>query len=826
MPARRLPQTPVLSRFETRAQRFTFLVLTLALLAIAGATVLSARTQIGLASPGFVVWRNLVVPAIGTPGWPGSRAGVPLREVVVAVGDAPVHDAAELRAIVRAAPLGAKLRYVFARNGVEHAVVVPTTRLRWRDVLPVYAPYWLDGIAFFVVGLVVFYFRPALPAARAALALGTILGSVLVLASDVFAASWLDRLYFCVESLTPGALLHFALCFPEEKRIARRRPWLKLAVYLPFVPFAVVQNLALSSAPERHLAANDLVYTSIAVAGLVLVASLVHTVRASENALARQQAKVVMAGVALAALVPSLGILAIIVGRLAVPMNLLAPFYIVYPLSIGYAIARHDLFSVDRYLRTGVVYGALSLIVFVSYAGVVLLGEAWLGPGEHLPGGVVPVYVLIVLVVLDPLRSAIQRGVDRLFDRQAYSYRATVLETSRALASVLDTDRIAAIVIDTLTHAMAVESAVLLLFGDDQAAVRTYGEPPARAAEAARLFPAGDATLAAATRAERPISKYDAAADARTSTRGGIDFARFAALGTTLLFPLRFDARPLGVLLVGDKRSGAFYTDEDIQLLGTLANQCALALNNAHAYEIIRKTQAELVDAERMAAVGELASSVAHGIRNPLAGIRAAAQLAREDVEADSEVAESLDDIVAASDRLERRVRSILDLARPVACAPRREDSNAFLRAFAAGLRERLPSGMRLATALDPDLPPARFDRFCLTEVLDALAVNAVESQGGTGSIELRSRLEQNGGPPRVAISVADRGPGIDAARLPRVFDLFYTSKPTGTGVGLAMAKRLVERQGGTIEATSPAGGGAVFTVRLPVAESAGTASA
>ena len=67
-----------------------------------------------------------------------------------------------------------------------------------------------------------------------------------------------------------------------------------------------------------------------------------------------------------------------------------------------------------------------------------------------------------------------------------------------------------------------------------------------------------------------------------------------------------------------------------------------------------------------------------------------------------------------------------------------------------------------------------------------------------------------------VAIAVRDDGPGIDAARLQRVFELFYTTKPTGTGVGLAMAKRLVERQGGTIDAASTVGEGATFTIRLP----------
>ena len=91
------------------------------------------------------------------------------------------------------------------------------------------------------------------------------------------------------------------------------------------------------------------------------------------------------------------------------------------------------------------------------------------------------------------------------------------------------------------------------------------------------------------------------------------------------------------------------------------------------------------------------------------------------------------------------------------------------------------------------------------------------QAMGQSGSIHLASRVERDGANgARVAITVTDSGPGIDASRLPRVFDLFYTTKPTGTGVGLAMAKRLVERQGGSIEVVSAPGAGATFTLRLP----------
>jgi signal transduction histidine kinase len=811
----------VLSHFENRAEKAAFIGFALVLAALVLATIGSAATRVGRPWPGFVVWRNLVVPAIGAPAWPGNRAGIPLRAVVVSVDGVPVHDAQRFREIVRSAPPDRPVVYELRHDRQTIRVEVPTSRLAWRDILPVYVPYWIDGIAFFGVGLIVFYFRPGLPAARATLVAGANLGAVLILASDVFSAFWLDRLYFLCESLTAGGLLHFALCFPEEKLIVRRHPWLKWAVYLPFVPLGLAQNAFLNGDPERHLALNDLVYTAIAAAGLTLVASLAHSFTTSRSPLARQQAKIALAGVGFAAFVPSLGILAIVLLGADVPMNLIAPFFLVYPLSIGYAIARHDLFSVDRYLRLGAVYAAISLVVFLAYAGLVLGSESLLGAGRNLSRALVPAYVLLVVLAFDPLRAAIQRVVDRLFYRQAVSYRATVEGTSRVLASVLDSDRVASTVLGTLTETMAIEWAVLVIRGEEPGELRSFARPPEKRAAVGAALAERPEWLAGVVARTRPLTRYDPMrrpAQHRGSAAPP-DAALLERVGATLAFPVRFETEPIGVLVVGEKKSGAFYTDDDLHLIETLVHQSALALTNARAYEIIRRTQAELVEAERLAAVGELASTVAHGIRNPLAGIRAAAQVAREDVPAESPVGESLDDIIAEADRLEARVRSILDLVRAGGAESQIGDLNGFLRQYVAMQRGRLPETVRIELEADPHVPHFGFDAVQFTETLDVVVTNAAEAIGGSGEIRLRTALETNGsGRPCVAIAVSDDGPGMDAARLDRVFDLFYTTKPSGTGVGLAMARRLLERQGGTIEAASEPGRGATFTLRLPIA--------
>ena len=776
----------------------------------------SVATQLQRPWPGFAVWSNLVVPAIGSEDWPGIRAGIPLRTVLVAADGQSLRDAAQLRALVDRHPAGTDIAYTFARNGDTRTVTVPTAVLHWDDALPAYAGYLLAGLAFFSTALIVFHFRPRLPAARASLALGAVLGGAMVLALDLFSAGWLERLYFVAESLMPAALLHFALCFPEERAIVRRHPALRWLVYLPFLPLAVAQNVALRSDPELHLRLNDWAYTA-------------HRLRRPGHL---RLAPAQLRRGALAAGAPAGQGRA----RRGDRRRLL---------SQSRPPGDHRLRPADPDEPAGAVLPLLPAVDRLRdrsprpvqrrprpaprrrlrrhlRPGRALLRRRWCwasrrltGGNRQLPTGVVPVYLFAVVVLFHPLQVRIQRLVDRLFFRQAYSYRGTVEATSRVLATARHTDAIADTVLTTLTGVMQIEWAVLAV-RHAGTAPRTFAAPPESAARSAAAL-ADDALLEQLARGPRLFAAVDGLRSSAGPAAGAA--ARLGDLGIALVLPLRFRDEPLGVVLLGDKRSGAYYSGDDLDLLATLMHQTALALTNARAYEVIGETQAELVRAERFAAVGELASAVAHGIRNPLAGIRGVAQVAREDVAEDSRLARDLDMVMAEADRLEKRVRTILDLSRPQAMQVASGDLRPVLSELADALRHRLPAGVRLDLDLPADLPPARFDAARLDEVVETVILNAIEAMGGRGTIRLSARGANGAEPPaQVVIAIADSGPGIPANAIDRVFDLFYTTKSSGTGVGLAMARRLIEHQGGTITAASPPGGGAVFTINLRAA--------
>jgi two-component system, NtrC family, sensor kinase len=237
----------------------------------------------------------------------------------------------------------------------------------------------------------------------------------------------------------------------------------------------------------------------------------------------------------------------------------------------------------------------------------------------------------------------------------------------------------------------------------------------------------------------------------------------------------------------------------------------------------LERTQAQLVQSEKLASIGEMAAAVAHGLRNPLASLRAAAQLVLHHPEAPSS-REHLDAIVAEVDRLDRRISHLLSFSRPAPFHPLQESVprlvEGLLPAFTQPLRER-----RVDLQLDlPDaLPEVRVDPMQLEQALVEIVSNALDAMPSGGCLRIAASADgDTASSGYVTIEVADTGPGIPGHVLPSVCEPFFTTRQEGTGLGLAIAKRYVEQNGGRLEIASRPGATSV-RVRLPVAQAEAT---
>ena len=238
-----------------------------------------------------------------------------------------------------------------------------------------------------------------------------------------------------------------------------------------------------------------------------------------------------------------------------------------------------------------------------------------------------------------------------------------------------------------------------------------------------------------------------------------------------------------------------------------------------------RKLRARMQQQERLAAVGALAASIAHEIRNPLASIAGSVELLAGELELSGEHRVLLDLIIKESDRLNALIGEFLDFTRERQPSPEVLDPSVLLREVLRLLRQRSEAGEQLRLTLGAEDAPAQVeaDPGMLKQVLLNLLLNAAQAVNWRGALKVTlaqapaSDCEKGATGHCLTIDVADDGPGIAAADKEHVFEPFFTTKPGGTGLGLAIAHRLVRLHGGQLELVESEGPGAVFRVRLPL---------
>jgi signal transduction histidine kinase len=228
----------------------------------------------------------------------------------------------------------------------------------------------------------------------------------------------------------------------------------------------------------------------------------------------------------------------------------------------------------------------------------------------------------------------------------------------------------------------------------------------------------------------------------------------------------------------------------------------------------LQRQEAESLRAEQLAAVGQLAASIAHEVRNPLTSVKLLVGAAlsghcpRGLSEADLQV------IHNEVGRLERKVQSLLDFARPLEIGREPQDIAEVVRQVLELVRERLThQAVRLTLELPSGPVAAELDADQFKGVLVNLIFNALDIMPGGGELGVRLARCTDG---TVRLTVEDTGPGIDAKVADRLFTPFFSTKPTGTGLGLSVSRRIVQAHGGTLTAANRAAGGACFTITLP----------
>ncbi len=296
----------------------------------------------------------------------------------------------------------------------------------------------------------------------------------------------------------------------------------------------------------------------------------------------------------------------------------------------------------------------------------------------------------------------------------------------------------------------------------------------------------------------------------------------------TAIAPLVAKDRVIGVVIADNLYSETPVESGDVQLLDTLARQAGLALDNARAYEQLQKAQKDLLAADRLVVIGELAARISHEIRNPLATIGGWARNLTRKADNPAEVQRKAVIIMDEVKRLEELLTDVLGMSRARPLNLEANQINEIIeRALMLAEADIRANNVRVERQLEADLPLTLVDRSRLLQALLNIIRNGAQAMSDkeSGLLSIATRLTRPSEevlaahpdtPSLIDIEIRDNGRGISQQALKQVFDPFFSTKLSGSGLGLSVTRRIVQDHGGEIEVYSEPDQGTTFVLRLP----------
>ncbi|MBU2567881.1 MAG: GAF domain-containing protein, partial [Elusimicrobia bacterium] len=287
----------------------------------------------------------------------------------------------------------------------------------------------------------------------------------------------------------------------------------------------------------------------------------------------------------------------------------------------------------------------------------------------------------------------------------------------------------------------------------------------------------------------------------------------------SLVIPLICKGKHIGLVFLSEKMSGAIFNRDDINFLSAVATQASISVENAGLYESIINMEKKLHRADKLTALGTLAGSVAHEIKNPLVSIKTFTQLLPARF-GDEVFRKKFERIVSEEiDRMENVVGQLLAFSRSsVTGGTEKQSEDVSIDATMEDLLELMKyeiykNKIRIIKDYGENLPVIKGNARQLKQVFMNIILNAIQAMPSGGDITVGMHSADN----NLEIYFQDTGSGISEEDISRIFTPFFTTKPEGTGLGLSISKRIIQEHSGHIAAGAAPSGGTRFTIKLPV---------
>ncbi len=459
----------------------------------------------------------------------------------------------------------------------------------------------------------------------------------------------------------------------------------------------------------------------------------------------------------------------------------------------------------------------------LSYVVILFLIRVFTGSMHYQLAGILLATNMIFAGILATLQKHVEGIVGKTLFKGRQEAYDTLREFSKAMVSILDLPTLTQTILATLEKSLGIKHISLFLL-DNEKALYTLALANTRDSEKFKTIrlPAEDG-LPYHLRYCQSILVREELEHARSPHVPRSVMQTLQQMSSEVCLPLINKDRLIGFINLGHRNDHYQYTEDDLNLLTSLAQNAAVALDNAILYTDLKRSQLLMRRTDRLRSLETMAGGFAHEIRNPLTSIKTFIQLAPSRRH-DAEFIEQFSKVVIEDvRRIERLIHEILDYARYMEPKLNEEDLNDVVASCLYYIEVKAANkSITIERDLSDDLPRILLDRQQIIQVLHNLFQNAMEAMDKDGGqLTVRThRLTKLSGDLWVQIEVSDTGSGIAPANLEHIFDPFYTTKHEsgereGTGLGLNIVHQIIQEHHGFIEVESTLGSGTTFYVNL-----------
>ena len=561
----------------------------------------------------------------------------------------------------------------------------------------------------------------------------------------------------------------------------------------------------------------------------------------------KNRIKYILGGLGLSSFLISLNILPVS-GFNVYPMG---NFSFIPAIVLAFGVLKYDLLDMGAVIRRGTIYFLLTIILTLFYVLIIgFFNALFIRSGQDHSLLLPFVLALFMVVLFNPIREKVRVFIDQLFFRGKYDYQRLLKEVSAQMTTLLRIDEVTDLLIRSVGETLQTDHVELLIFDEKSSRFQLKQLGGNASEHSCEEIDRGHPLVVHLEEIKRPLS---AALIERSRLPKNVKetiINLIRAWTSSLVVPMYSKGKLIGIIALGQKKSGELFVHEDMELLSTLANQSATALDNAKMYSELEKmnqelerkveertadlrlalsekerTQKQLIQSESLAAIGQLVAGTAHELNNPLASAASLLQNSTETIsdwpETFKERGEVIDDLTFSLKELKRAgdiVKSLLGLSRQTQTYVEPVNINVAIDDALRVLHNQFKTlPISIKKDYEEALPPVEGNFANLGQVFINIIKNALQSiPEGKGTINLKTSYRRE--TESVCFECRDTGEGIPAAHLKDIFKPFYTTKPVGkgTGLGLYISHEIIKRHGGDISVSTEPGKGSVFVIELP----------